>query len=345
MRILKSKNETKVKSIIIIYILAISIFIGCSPVQRDWAWLPFENEINNNTDTSNTSNNPPSTPPSTNSNFWGSTNGIPEAHNVLMYVFVNRTYGAFSDSQIFWAFNGITNSIAEAPYFDMPANAAGRMYFFLGSKNSQYVDFIEFTITTTTWYGNTTRVDWFGFPIALRLICKDGYDEAVGEDEEFFKMPRAQKFQLFKDSVPDEFKHLADVAYPYRIIAPQHSSRFQSGGVYQNYFTSYVDQVWSIHSLTIPKPNTVQVFGCSGPLATQPQIAAALNRHTAHLSQSQWQTISLFYQNSPANYYAKFFHDHSIQKKAYGFPYDDVAEQAAYMAHSNPRFLIIAIGY
>jgi hypothetical protein len=54
---------------------------------------------------------------------------------------------------------------------------------------------------------------------------------------------------------------------------------------------------------------------------------AALNRHVAQLAQSQWNTPSLFYQTSPANWYAKFWHDHAINHLAYGFPYDDVANQ------------------
>ena len=34
----------------------------------------------------------------------------------------------------------------QQPYIDMPANSAGRMYFYLGSPNGQYYDFIEFTV-------------------------------------------------------------------------------------------------------------------------------------------------------------------------------------------------------
>ena len=63
---------------------------------------------------------------------------------------LNRTNGQYPDSQVYWSFNGQTHSIAEQPYFDMPANSAGRMYFYLGSPNSQYSDFIEFTVGPTS---------------------------------------------------------------------------------------------------------------------------------------------------------------------------------------------------
>ena len=59
---------------------------------------------------------------------------------------LNRTNGRYPDSQVYWSYNGQVHSIAEQPYFDMPANTAGRMYFHLGSPTSEYNDFIEFTV-------------------------------------------------------------------------------------------------------------------------------------------------------------------------------------------------------
>ena len=44
------------------------------------------------------------------------------------------------------SFNGQEESIAQQPYIDMQANSAGRMYFYLGSPNAPYYDFIEFTV-------------------------------------------------------------------------------------------------------------------------------------------------------------------------------------------------------
>ena len=64
----------------------------------------------------------------------------------------------------------------------MPANFAGRMYFFLETQNNPCADFIEFTIGPDVFNGNTTRVDGFGLKLAMRSHARDGYDVTVGED-------------------------------------------------------------------------------------------------------------------------------------------------------------------
>ena len=48
---------------------------------------------------------------------------------------------------------------------------------------------------------------------------------------------------------------------------------------------------------------------------------------------------------APANYYAKFWHDHAINKLAYGFPYDDFADQSSFVSHGNPQWLLVAVGW
>ena len=66
---------------------------------------------------------------------------------------VNQTNGQYPDSQVYWSFGGQTMSIAQQPYIDMPANSAGRMYFYLGSPNGPYFDFIEFTVGPSVFNG------------------------------------------------------------------------------------------------------------------------------------------------------------------------------------------------
>jgi hypothetical protein len=275
------------------------------------------------------------TPPPSDS-FWGDTSTIPAAHNVLEFKILNRTNGKYPDSQVYWSFNGQTHSIAEQPYFDMPANSAGRMYFYLGSPTSQYKDFIEFTIGSSAFNGNTTRVDGFGLKIAMRLHTHDGYDAQVGEDQATFAEDRSATFQRFQNEVPTEFKHLATVQAPYYIPAPGSDSAFRSGGQYANYFTSY-EQANGVNE------PTSNVFGCAGSLAGNPDMCAALNRHVA--GQSSQSDPSQYYKAAPANYYAKFWHDHAINHLAYGFPYDDVAGQSSFIAHGNPQWLIVAVGW
>ncbi|WP_182877468.1 discoidin domain-containing protein [Microbispora sp. H10670] len=278
----------------------------------------------------------PTTPPP--DAFWGDTANIPAARNVVMVKILNRTNGQYPDSQVYWSYNGQVHSIAEQPYFDMPANTAGRMYFYLGSPNSQYYDFIEFTVGPSVFNGNTTRVDAFGLKLAMRLHARDGYDVAVGEDYATFAESRAATFQRFIDEVPAEFKQLAQVQAPYRIPAPGSASVFQPGGAYANYFTGYAAQ----QGVTA---TTSQVTGCAGPLAEAPKMCAALNRHVAGLSDAQQSDATNYYKAAPANYYAKFWHDHAIGKLAYGFPYDDYAGRSSFISHGDPQWLLVAVGW
>ncbi|MEV4759769.1 discoidin domain-containing protein [Micromonospora sp. NPDC049559] len=270
--------------------------------------------------------------------FWGDTSTIPPARNVVMLKILNRTNGRYPDSQVYWSYNGQAHSIAEQPYFDMPVNTAGRMYFYLGSPNSQYADFIEFTVGPSVFNGNTTRVDAFGLKLAMRLHARDGYDVSVGEDQSIFAEDRAATFQRFVDEVPTEFKHLAQVQAPYRIPAPGSDSAFRAGGQYANYLRDYAASVGVSAA-------TSEITGCAGPLAEAPGMCSALNRHVAHLPESQWSTPSLYYQAPPANYYAKFWHDHAINHLAYGFPYDDYASQSSFISHGDPQYLLVAVGW
>ncbi len=61
--------------------------------------------------------------------FWGNVSAIPAATHVLEVEVINQTNGQYPDSQVFWTFNGQTESIAQQPFIDMPANSAGRMTF------------------------------------------------------------------------------------------------------------------------------------------------------------------------------------------------------------------------
>jgi hypothetical protein len=277
--------------------------------------------------------------------FWGDRSKIPAAKNVMTYVFLNRTYGKFTDEQMFWKFgNMAVHSFAEAPYYDMEANSSGRVYCYAGASNSKYNDFMEHTISSTTWNGNTTRVDGFVLPCAIRLHCKDGYDEMLGEEYHVFTMSRDSLWKAYQDAVPVEFDSCArwnTDGTPLRIIAPgKGEGVFNTGEKYENYFSAYLQQIGQSGA------TTNQVFSCSGtPYGNNAALAGATNRHVAHLPQSQWNDKSLFYREAPANFYAKFWHDHSFQAKAYGFAYDDAASQAAYASHGGPQYLIIAVGW
>ncbi len=297
--------------------------------------------------------------------FWDTSN-IPAAKNVMTFKFLNRTNGKFTDSQVFWSFkNGTiseTHSIAEAPTYDMPANNSGRMYFYLCAAGdptnctgdptkSKYYDFIEHTIGAAQYNGNTTRVDAFGLKIAMRLHSASGDDLTVGEDYETFLEDRAATFQKFLNEVPTEFQELAQAPNaPYRIVQPG-AGQFKTGGTYANYYDDFVDRIWMNNGLTIAKP------GPNGSgLGSNPDVSAAIYRHVGDqagsftpagklMDKNLWSSAATFYSAAPADYYARFWHNHALNGKAYGFPYDDVGGYSSYISRANPKYLLIAIGW
>jgi hypothetical protein len=271
--------------------------------------------------------------------FWGNTAGIPAATQVLELQILNRTNGQYPDSQVYYSFNGHTYNVASNPYFDMPVNSSGRMYFYLGSPTSQYADFIEFTIGAAQFNGNTTRVDAWQLPIVMHLHNKDGSDQTVGDSYQVFNETRDSTFNRFVAAVPSEFKPLAQAPYyPTKIIAPGSLPAFQPGGANQNYMSSYAASVGISNT-------TQEIFGCSGTLGGDPTNCAGLNRHVAKQSTAIQNDPTQYYKTAPANYYAKFWHDNSVAGLAYGFPYDDVNGQSTYISHANPQYLQVAVGW
>ncbi|HEX3958555.1 MAG TPA: putative Ig domain-containing protein, partial [Trebonia sp.] len=271
--------------------------------------------------------------------FWGNTSAIPAATHVLELSIVNQTNGQYPDSEVYWSFNGQTESIAQQPYIDMPANSAGRMYFYLGTPNGPYYDFIEFTVGASSINVDTTRVDRFGLKLALRLHGHDGSNQDVGENYATFQESRAATFQRFENFVPTEFKELATDNAPYGIPSPGNDPAFQAGGAYANYYTSYA----AANGDTTD--STAQIFGCGGTLANNPTLCAGLNRHVAQLPAAQQSTPANFYQAAPANYYAEFWHQNAINGKQYGFPYDDDAGQSSDISVTNPQYMVVAVGW
>jgi hypothetical protein len=271
--------------------------------------------------------------------FWGNTSAIPAATHVLELSIVNQTNGQYPDSQVYWSFNGQTASIAQQPYIDMPANSAGRMYFYLGSPNGPYFDFIEFTVGASSINVDTTRVDRFGLKLALLLHGHDGSNQEVGENYATFQESRTATFARFQNSVPTEFKELATDQAPYGIPSPGNDPAFQPGGAYANYFTSYAASVGDTTD------STAQIFGCGGTLSANPPLCAGINRHVAQLPTAQQSNPANFYLAAPANYYAQFWHANAINGLQYGFPYDDDAGQSSDISITSPQYMVVAVGW
>jgi hypothetical protein len=271
--------------------------------------------------------------------FWGNTSAIPAATHVLEVSIVNQTNGQYPDSQVYWSFNGQTESIAQQPYIDMPANSAGRMYFYLGTPNGPYYDFIEFTVGASSINVDTTRVDRFGLKLALLLHGHDGSNQEVGENYATFQESRSATFARFENFVPTQFKELATDDAPYGIPSPGNDPAFQTGGAYASYYTSYAASVGDTSD------STAQIFGCGGTLAANPTLCAGLNRHVAQLPAAEQTNPANFYQAAPANYYAEFWHQNAINGKQYGFPYDDDNGQSSDISVTNPQYMVVAVGW
>ncbi len=271
--------------------------------------------------------------------FWGNTSTIPAAKKVLEVKIINRTNGHFPSSAVYWSFDGTEKSIAQQQYIDMPANSSGRMYLYLGSRNSKYFDFIEFTAGSGSINVDTTRVDRFGLKLALLVHSHSGSTQEVGENYATFRETRAATFKRFKASVPSRFSELATIDAPYGIPSPGNDPSFQPGGKYAGYFTAYA----SAHGAK--GDTTADIFGCGGTLSANPSLCAALNRHVAQLPVSRQSDPASFYRAGPADYYAAFWHKNAISDKQYGFPYDDDANQSSDLSVARPKYMIVAVGW
>ena len=291
----------------------------------------------------------------------------------------------------------IYHTLAESDHVYAPTIRSGRMYLsygkpvyvkFNGSTGyagpdlnnpgdvnaNTLFEFAEFTIEGKKYWGNTTRVDYFCFPMVTRLIggsLYGGYDNVVGDIG-----TRDEIFTAFKNEVPNEYKSLVRDD---RIIAPCKST-FNVGKSNGNYFDNYINEFWNKYAnedlrfssesgsfvgrvvgnqmrftregdstvYYVDKPNTQEVLEGKGAFdrgngvekAIEAQLCAAFNRGVA-TEPDKWYTPSQYYKNSVANFYAGFFHEHSVLGRAYGFCYDDVNDQSTLLQYDKADALVI----
>jgi uncharacterized protein involved in high-affinity Fe2+ transport len=277
------------------------------------------------------------------SSFWGDTGSIPSAGSgAIEFDFLNATNGEYPDSEVYWSVNGVTESIAESPYYTMTSCDACRINFYLGSTSSDYTDFIELNSSGTTLNADTSRVNAWGLPLAIHLHNSDGSDTYVGDDYQIFSESRSAVFTQYEDYVPAAFQSTATADAPYSILAPGSVAAFQPGGADADYMTSYAASVGATET-------TQEVFGCSGggspDLSGDPTLCAALNRGVAQDSATEQDTPADYYQNPPYNYYSAFWHSVAINGLQYGFPYDDVDGQSSDFSTSDAQYVQVAVGW
>ena len=81
-------------------------------------------------------------------------------------------------------------------------------------------------------------------------------------------------------------------------------------------------------------------------LQLQAQLCAALNRRVAHLGfDSWWDPAAHFPAGQPANHFARFWHEHSLNALAYGFAYDDVGSRSPSIHTPSPQTVTFSIGW
>jgi len=285
--------------------------------------------------------------------FWGDTSTYPKSG--VYYVVLNRTNGAFSNDKIYWSngMGGTKVQLSQQTQFKLP-NAGGRFYIWVAptDSNNRYFDFLEHNSNgTSSWLGNTTRVDGWRLPIVFRVHRTTGADIIMGDDYLTFYQSRQSKYDEYKNEVPKEFTGLATHDFA-NIWAPHTSpvNYFGTNGPYVNYFLAYEDSV-KAHNSDAPAPTTTTgIFACNnGGMGSSPAYSAAVNRHVGHIphgtNNANWRNASLFYKAGPANFFSMWSHRRCIDNKSYGFPYDDFAEQAAYVGASNVLWVAVAIGW
>ncbi|GGP27911.1 hypothetical protein GCM10010971_37300 [Silvimonas amylolytica] len=246
-----------------------------------------------------------------------------------------------------------------------------------------YYDWYEFTYNDTGLWINTTQVDEFGIPLMVDVWganatfhMQTGTGEPVASIYNEFVNETPAAFHLTQPALPRILapgKSSFDVGQPnanyfdayVTQIWNQYTtntltvdmwggSRRFAGKVQGNtmVFTevnlnngAYVGGTYNVS-----KPTTQDILEGKGTLATgnstelalEAQICAAFNRHIME-DVTKWSTPSAWYQSAPANYYAQFWHNHSVGGLAYGFAYDDVSNQSSTIMSPTPEHAAFGI--
>ncbi|MEW1655341.1 beta-1,3-glucanase family protein [Streptomyces sp. NPDC093707] len=232
-------------------------------------------------------------------------------------------------------------------------------------------DSVEFTYDAGGMHCNTTMVDMFSVPISLRLT--GAADQTTGT------LKDGARDKIFADvKAAAGFDRL--VIGDRRVIAPSHG--LEAGLFAADYFAPAIDEAWSAYAakdltvktvagtftgrtgggqltfhgpgtVSFAKPSTRDVLMCDGALAAPNDrirgpiaavLGSALNRSTlaGHATQPVTDPAA-FYQAQRTHHYARAMHAATRDGKAYGFPFDDVGNFAAYVEDHAPKDLTLTL--
>lgn len=248
---------------------------------------------------------------------------------------------------------------------------------------STIFDWIEFTVKDGGFWGNTTQVDQFGLPVTMAMYNDSGYYRTVGITESrdaVFSEFKSEVPAEFQTLIQSPYRIIAPCKGGFRTGKAYGSYMLSYIDEVWNYYAANTVSIshplgmFNIHAsgsqliftctkgynkavtgqnyYITGKPDNTALMEGSGVLASgnevekalQAQICAALNRHVA-TNPSAWASPALYYGSAPCNYYAEFWHKHSLDGYAYGFCYDDVADQSPLIETHEPRGLVIGIGF
>ncbi|MBL1094599.1 MULTISPECIES: beta-1,3-glucanase family protein [Streptomyces] len=232
-------------------------------------------------------------------------------------------------------------------------------------------DCAEFTHNSSGLYCNTTMVDMFSVPLAIKL--SGAKEQTTGT------LKDGARDRIFADvKAAEGFDRL--VIGDKRVIAPGHG--LGSGLFAKDYLAPAIDEAWSAYAskdltvttnagsftgrvsggklvfqgpgtVSFDKPSTRDVLFCDGTLAAPNDgtlgpvaavLGAALNRSTL-VSQAHQPTTdpAAFYRQRLTNHYAKAMHAATQDGRAYGFAFDDVAGFASYIEDSAPKEITLTL--
>lgn len=239
-------------------------------------------------------------------------------------------------------------------------------------------DWIEFALDASGFHGNTTCVDQFGLPISLSVSDRRDPGRFLGPVG--LEESRTELFRAWQREVPEPFRSLA-TPDGHRILAPGHAPA-RAQGAFKHHFQTYLAKLWQryrthpliltpdegtfsgrvdkagrlvctrtgddAHYLITAMPTSTEVFLCDGVLAQGTglekvlgaQFAALVNRHVE--DPLTWRDATGYYRQAPSNLYARFWHRHGLDGKAYGFAYDDVNDQSSSLATAEPLEIRVA---